>query len=611
MLKIFRIVLFLFLGIVISCSNSDDTGDIHGDYPDADAVFLELEKIYEINQDSSISVTVSKRLLLQSFASFNRFYGETFVVYNPEFQRFTINHAFTVRPDNSEVKTPGNAFNEVLPRFAQDFAPANHLREKVITHTALEKNAIINLSYTLKSKKDFLPALMGDDAICQSSPTKLFTIKVVVPENMPLNYQLINDTVQVKKLSANGKTTYEWKFENVKAANREIAQGVVHLTEPRLIFSTATGITDLYGNITKTQNDSTELPSDLKNLIDSRLKKVKSDIEKIKIIKDIVANELITKHIPPKYLAYAYRSPSEIWKSNSASDYEKTFFLSELLSYLNMQNNVVATYPDIYDKEAANLLHIKDYYVALKGIANNDIILNASEKGMKDFSNNIANMELLSLNPIKKTAANEQQNAVAINGSIALTEKTIKGKLEGNFSGNTYNYPELLHSPNAVKNLVSNTDKSEIKQISSNTLNVVLEINKEANYVAMHNYYVWTLPKTKNGIDKYHISKLLKNRKSPFMLPFSVSESYDYTIDLPKGFAPVVEDLHLENEYPFGKLKIDFIQAENKIIVSKQLIINKTKIEVSEYSDFRKILALWNTKKYTEIVFKKENAIIK
>jgi len=62
--------------------------------------------------------------------------------------------------DGKKVETPSNAFNEILPSFAAGAPAFNGLRDMVITHTGLERGAVINLDYTLHTAKDNTPALM-------------------------------------------------------------------------------------------------------------------------------------------------------------------------------------------------------------------------------------------------------------------------------------------------------------------------------------------------------------------------------------------------------------------------------------------------------------------
>ena len=119
-----------------------------------DAVFKKIDKSYTLHDDGSIDYTYRKELQLNSQRSFDKMYGETFIVYNPEYQELKINEAYTIRKDGSRVNTPANAFNEVLPSNCTDCGRYSGVKEMVVTHTALEYGATIVLDYL--QRFDFL-----------------------------------------------------------------------------------------------------------------------------------------------------------------------------------------------------------------------------------------------------------------------------------------------------------------------------------------------------------------------------------------------------------------------------------------------------------------------
>ncbi len=178
--------------LLFSCKpyvkNPDDTSM----YENAEAVFLKMEKEYVYNEDGAYSYTERKRVKLLTYRSFNKLYGETFIVYNPKQQKLKINSAFTQTAENKELKTPENAFNEVLPSFAANAPAYNHLREMVVTHTGIKKEAIINLDYTLETQKGYMPAMMADIALQETSPIKELKITVKMPKGKKLAYHLAN-----------------------------------------------------------------------------------------------------------------------------------------------------------------------------------------------------------------------------------------------------------------------------------------------------------------------------------------------------------------------------------------------------------------------------------
>lgn len=115
-----------------------------------EAVYKNVEKIYTFDANGNCEFRQKTELRVNTLFAMNELCGETFIVYNPKFQRVKINAAYTITADGmTRVDVPENAFNTVLPRCAADAPAFNFLRELVITHTALEPGATIFLDYSV------------------------------------------------------------------------------------------------------------------------------------------------------------------------------------------------------------------------------------------------------------------------------------------------------------------------------------------------------------------------------------------------------------------------------------------------------------------------------
>ena len=84
----------------------------------SEAEFRKLSKTYTLRADGSQEMRVQKELTLFTHAAMNGLYGETFIVYNPDFQKLEIHASYTRQKDGTVVQTPANAFVEVLPAAA-------------------------------------------------------------------------------------------------------------------------------------------------------------------------------------------------------------------------------------------------------------------------------------------------------------------------------------------------------------------------------------------------------------------------------------------------------------------------------------------------------------
>lgn len=166
----------------------------------SDATVNRIHETYTLNEDGSVDYNLHKEIRFNTQYSFNRLFGETFVVYNPEFQTLKINDCHTVQKDGTRIELPANALNEVLPAAAADAPAYNHLREMVITHTGLETGATVYLDYTLRTEAGFYPSLDIDRIFSiQGADVKEYKVTVNVPAVTDLRWSLTDSRVRLQK----------------------------------------------------------------------------------------------------------------------------------------------------------------------------------------------------------------------------------------------------------------------------------------------------------------------------------------------------------------------------------------------------------------------------
>lgn len=180
-----------------------------------EANFKKLYKTYTLNKDGSMVERVYKELDIYTHAAMNGKYGESFIVYNPEFQKLRINESFTIQKNGTKIITPANAFVEVLPSCAANAPAYNHLKEMVVVHTGLELGATIVLDYTIETKAEMCGELDVFSMIKELSPIEDFKLTINVPESKKLNYELINSSVKPSVLVRNGIKTVSYNIKNV------------------------------------------------------------------------------------------------------------------------------------------------------------------------------------------------------------------------------------------------------------------------------------------------------------------------------------------------------------------------------------------------------------
>lgn len=602
--------LFWILSIVLI------TNSAFAQEENADAVFLKITKEYKLNEDGSTEFSYSKQLKLLTYYSFHRLYGETFIVYNPDFQELEINKSFTTMADGKVIKSPDNAFNKVLPRFAANIPAYNKLREMVVTHTGLERNAVINLDYTIKNSKEFLPALMGDDILEESSPVKEMIIKVKIPKNHELHYKTFNISTVPVITSENNMQVFTWVFKNLPARSKESHKEYDNLSVPRLEFSSAIDLHRVYDWFVNQPAFYYKVGKQMAETVDTIVAEEKDQMKIILALQKLVVNNLKYYHIPLVYTGYRCHTAGETWKSNGGTQLEKSILLTALLRQANINASPVVVIPSkFYEKEIGNLLMFDKFLVQVNPKKYGQLYLSATHIDNQNLKFNLSGNTILLLDyaieSLKTYEEKRSKNEIYFGcGYVIQNPEKIVGTTEIKLSGNLNPYLQFLKdSANAKSYLTNGISSKDIKSFQINKLNeykseIHYDIEKEDPFEKQDNYLFWSLPVVKNGLDSWHINLLTKKRISPLEIPSTIKETYNYTIVLPENMELVNPEANIEIKNEVGNITIKVQKTSDEILIKRSIYLPEKIIDVNKYKEFKEIMNLWQNKKYKEIVFK-------
>ena len=220
---------------------------------ESEAEFRKLSKTYTLRADGSQELRVQKELTLFTHAAMNGLYGETFIVYDPEFQELTIHESYTRQKDGTVIKIPSNALVEVLPSSAANAPAYNHLKEMVVVHTGLELGATIYLDYSIVSKAGYLPELDVCCPVKELSPVKEFIFRLNVPAGKSVRYELLNASAKPVIAQGNGMKSFIWTLKDVAPrpyaypsgrGNLGLVQAIASGMMPVFVASTWPGYTE-------------------------------------------------------------------------------------------------------------------------------------------------------------------------------------------------------------------------------------------------------------------------------------------------------------------------------------------------------------------------------
>jgi len=583
----------------------------------ADAEYLKILKEYTLKADGSIDFHYSKELKLLSHYSFHRLYGETFIVYNTDFQSLKINSAYTIMADGKKIVTPENAFNKVLPRFSSEAPAYNNIREMVVTHTGLEVGTVIHLDYTINTKAGFCPELMADDVLIESSPVKELTIKVNIPDSKSLNFELLNIIVEPLVLTDKNGFSYTWTFNSLPSNSKDYYQEKDHLSAPRLIFSTAKDLKkayDFFVNQSAFDFSTNEI-----------MDKVVADIEaknndQLALALDLqklVSNDLKTLNVPLKYTGFKCRTAIDTWNSNKGTHLEKAILLNSLLRKANINADVVAVIPDaFYSKKIGNILGFDNFLVRMNLENYGDVYLSAIHIDKQNLKFNLDGKTVLLLDKniesLKEFSVEPKMAKVFVMGEFEFhNSDSLSANMQLVLEANANPYFNIFNDSSKIKSVVrggiSSKDITKVKidQLTQEVSSSHLNISKNKPFKNLNTYLSFEIPYVSSGVNGWHINLLTSDRTAALEIPEAIHERYDYTLAYPDDLKLVTTAKNIEVKNDAGYVLISFQEAESGIKITKEIKFERKIIDLSTYADFKEIMNIWNNDNYKKIIFKK------
>jgi len=594
------------------------SGIINGQNEENDALFLKVTKEYTLNKDGSVDYRYSKQLKLFTHYSFHRRYGETFIVYDPEYQNLRINEAFTTMADGKKIITPDNAFNEVLPRFATDVPRFNHFREMVVTHTGLECNAVINLDYQITSKKDYLPAQLGDELLQHTSPIKELVVIIKVPLGKTLFYRLFDGKTEVEPEVKNedGFVTYTWTLYNLPTVSFDLHHPNNYTYGANLSFSMVDKET-LFANFMamykNTQGVTLGMKEKLIDVADEEAGKLNNALK----IQQMVVNELKLHNVSLQYAKFNARSTADVWQSNWATEFEKAILLKCLLIESGINAHVIATIKPTLDANGnyTNLKHIRNFYVGITADKVKDLYLSVNNLNARDLKYDYAGNHYLAFGKdkieFKQFPVEKKENIIEFKGAInIINNKELQAGITVLLTNSLNNYLEFVKNKKYSSQILSGglrsseIGKTDYKKFFPQKSQISYELKKKNPFEAKANYLFWNVPEVLGGVTGWHMTELALNRSSDIQLPTTINESYEFSITLPDNMVMANDEVRIEERNNIGEVIIIITKAGNRVNITRKIVIKYSIIPLNHYPDFRKLMNLWNNNRYSELVFK-------
>jgi len=582
-----------------------------------DAVYLSLTKTYTLNPDGSMDYRYEKKLKLQTYRSFQNLYGETFIVYNPEYQQLKINEFFTLTEDGKKVVGPANALNEVLPGFAANAPAYNTLREMVVTHTGLERTAVENLDYQIHTVKDFYPALMGNEVLPESEPVKELKIIIRVPAGTKLFYRIVNAADPVVKTMENGYQVYRWTFFNLSPISAEAFQTGNNALYPRLVFSNGSP-EEVFSFLTHQEAFRFGTDDSMKKEIENLKTLTGNPLEISLKLQEKVVNDLRLYPVPFVITGYKSRTAVETWNSNGGTPAEKMILLTALLREAGIKADpVLIAKSGIADEKEGNLATTDEFAVRIELKEEGTLYLQVTGLNAQDLLKTLPGSIFMILSREGKPTfvrSGEPEFRADVQGTfICSSDPKITGEISVTLKGAANPFLGLSRDKNKIRNSlsggISGPDLKEAKITESNPESTFqrFTVQAEKPFRKDSSFYFFSIPVLKTGIESWGIHTLSSRRETSFEIAAPATENYEYSILFPenmKVFTPLKKTSVSNNA---GDFLLDLQLEKGKLIIKKSIQFKEKTIGAGDYPGFKALMDLWNDPWNGEVVFRKEN----
>ena len=328
----------------------------------ADAVYKLVRYEWTLNSDGSSDyhyrheVQILRNRALVAYAD----KGETFVVYNPDFEELTVNEVYTIQKDGTRVDMPQNAFVYQLPSQCADCGRFNNMRELAMVHTGMELGCTIVVDYTIHRSTNLLYESIPLWRECPVEQLEVVVnynhndmeLKYTIDGSQYLNFDDITRSESVNTDDMNRVLHYT--FKNLQQNPNEPYMPADYLPVLR-VFNGAPDFTPAFDNAKFSG------AQDAMGQVAAR----GSKRDKVTAIRDFVVDNIHLNDINPALLGYTHATAEEVWQTGCGTATDKAVLLAALLNDEGFEARVLGDNMD----EVGVLLDTLEYHLSVRNKA--------------------------------------------------------------------------------------------------------------------------------------------------------------------------------------------------------------------------------------------------
>ncbi len=572
-----------------------------------DALYLELEKNYTLHDDGRITFEYHHKVKLITHYAFNRQFGEDFIIYNPRFQKLDILKSVTTMADGKEIESPENAYNTVLPRAVANAPAYAHLREMVVTHTGLERGAIIDFAYRLQSDADWMPWLMEEETFTQRYPVERYTVTVQVPKDKTLLISNLNQAPEPGIRQEATHTIYTWELEEVPAWKSEPSQIDPVAAAPRILFSTCQSWQQLLQHM---KLDSRECELSLSTI---KAETSFKDMDTIKTYAKQVEDQIRSVPIDPQYVGYRLFEADSVLKHGHGYALERANLLCCLLRARDFScSPVLISKSDRFCINVPAFSQFSHAGVLVENVSANPFIVVMDKKKKRPIQYEMAGHMVLRLDEQQKPLykipdPDPQSHFVRLYADLdeaGQAEFSADCRLEvGGKNHSGFALENETARKRFVQRFVSPFEIAEmhVDFLSPDSCAFDLKVTGKDIFDVQDPVRILQLP---SFIDPamHEVAVNLKRVTAIDMIP--IHEVVHFNLSLSHVSAPDETHFHLSN--PVGTFRFRIHKTDKGVRVQRTLAIDKTEIAPHSFADLRELLVNYYAPEFNYLYFTEE-----
>jgi len=206
------------------------------DYPDADGLYLMIQKVVEVDPDGAMTVSWSSLTRVLTLRGRETYSNPTYT-YDANTERLSIQKAVTVRASGREVVVEPDAINDITPGFLSNATIYDNVLNKVVSFPVAGPGSTIELQLLEEREPAEDASFSGIEYFAAQDPILGKELIIVPPEGVGVTHELLPGLMGFEGEEQSRGGELVWRVADVPALVPEDDMPPATELYPRLFYS--------------------------------------------------------------------------------------------------------------------------------------------------------------------------------------------------------------------------------------------------------------------------------------------------------------------------------------------------------------------------------------